>query len=459
MALASPEARAQTGSNGKTPEEPDGMVSVNIKAHQCPSADLAIVLIGWNPWIPWPGKDSCAPGSAGEYTFRIKSGFSWPLTIYPIEAIDQDDGTVSLWWSIWSDDPVIIEGQRHPSANPLSGGSRDINTTKYTVLAPRLEIVDAPSSVQRDEIFDVTITAAPQTFFAGRTIQFGLSQGESTAVLGERGTVQMYDIGAIATDGAIVANQTSYTFTADDSEQKPFKGVVNLTQDIRLTVIDTAMPDLTDESDSIAVTHRMRQYTTEYGNTPVNDFDDLIEQWVDYWDDWNYPADGAYTFKTTDLDGELVKALCYKESTMKDVDLMQLTGEAKEGLEGDRDWNWNVAPYAHDPEKGDLYSTEAHPEMEYTGVSDTSASESLKWGIRWLYAKKSKGQYDRPTNSFYNPQWYDWEKTLAEYNSDADPFHSTYVTGVTSLYLYGANPHGGNPAYLWPILTNGFPRE
>ncbi len=150
LVLAPFGTRAQTGSNGHDANEPEGMVSVNIKAHQCPSADLALVLLGGNPWIPWPAKDGCAPGSAGQNTFRIASGFSWPLTIYPIEAIDPDDGTVSLWWSIWSDDPVLIEGAIHNASNPVSGGGGDITTQAYTVDSPKLIITDV--ELPNDEV-------------------------------------------------------------------------------------------------------------------------------------------------------------------------------------------------------------------------------------------------------------------------------------------------------------------
>ncbi len=106
MSLASSETRAQNGPNGNDPNEPEGVVNLAVNAHQCGSADLAMMWVENQIWFPSPAKDGCQQGAAGTHTFMLKPGFSGPLTVYPIEAIDPDDGTVSLWWNVWSDDPV-----------------------------------------------------------------------------------------------------------------------------------------------------------------------------------------------------------------------------------------------------------------------------------------------------------------------------------------------------------------
>ncbi|MBN1551525.1 hypothetical protein JW979_08650 [bacterium] len=136
MSPTSFEVRAQTGSNGHDATEPEGMVDVAVNASQCGSADLAMMWVEHQIWFPSPGKDGCQQGAAGTHTFTLKPGFSGPLTVYPIEAIQPDDGTVSLWWNVWSDDPVWIDG----STGTVSGGSGNIAPQSHHIQAPALEL-------------------------------------------------------------------------------------------------------------------------------------------------------------------------------------------------------------------------------------------------------------------------------------------------------------------------------
>jgi len=259
----------------------------------------------------------------------------------------------------------------------------------------------APDTVKRDEIFDVTLTLNPPPLWGGTTVTFDID-GQKTQNLPERGEVQMYDFGYDTdADGDIESGQTTYAFNPlIDGGTKTIKVVYNLYHPPQTIKILASVGGQTFESQPIAVTYQIRKYTTAQGYIHTNDFDNNIVTWVDYWDDWNYPDPPAspYTFKMNGSDIEdkltydLAKAICFKESSMKEVDLMQVTDVAKERLNGEideHDWNWSAPPDSDgDYPSGDLVS---QPFMHYTGVADDTEDASLQWGIRWLYAKKSRG--------------------------------------------------------------------
>jgi hypothetical protein len=193
----------------------------------------------------------------------------------------------------------------------------------------------------------------------------------------------------------------------------------------------------------------------------TNDFDEKFITWVDYWDDWNYPEGSEpYTFKMNGgeiedkLTYDLAKAVCFKESHMDEVDLMQMTPVALQSLSGIKpknDWNWSVLPDAD----GD-YPVSGIVELNYTGVTDTSEEASLKWGIRWLYAEKSRALNGSKPGT-YQPVWDNWTTTLENYNGESTKVQ--YAIDVMTLYRSGRNPHDGNPTYMWPIMTNGNARQ
>lgn len=157
---------------------------------------------------------------------------------------------------------------------------------------------------------------------------------------------------------------------------------------------------------------------------------------------------------------DLAKAICFKESSMKEVDLMQVTDEAKKSLEGnietykERDWNWSVPPDADgDYPVGD---SDSQPFLNYSGITDTTEDASLKWGIRWLYAKKSRGLAGSKPDTL-RPVWDNWTTTLENYNGEPDK--EQYAIDIMTLYQSGENPHAKEPDYMWPIMTDGMSRK
>lgn len=137
----------------------DGKLRMNVvvDAAQYGSADLAVFMVDDQLWWPHIAKDSGARGAAGVYTFHVRAGFSGPLSLYPIEAIDPDDGTVSLAWNIWSDDPVLIDGVTHDAVFPVSGSSGDVQPQSWLVeTPPALELTAVtffgmPADVVKDD--------------------------------------------------------------------------------------------------------------------------------------------------------------------------------------------------------------------------------------------------------------------------------------------------------------------
>ncbi len=50
---------------------------------------------------------------------------------------------MSLWWNIWSDEPVLINGAAHPTASPMSGGSGNVQPQSWQIEVPHVEILHA----------------------------------------------------------------------------------------------------------------------------------------------------------------------------------------------------------------------------------------------------------------------------------------------------------------------------
>ena len=350
-----------------------------------------------------------------------------------------------------------------------NGGTCQANCSKVTITAP--------TTVKRDEIFDVTLTLVPPPLL-GTQVKFDLI-GQKTQTLPERGEVQMYDFGYDRDfDGDIDPGQTSYTFVPVlDGGGKTIKAVYNLfampPQTQTAIKIAAILGNYVFESEPIAVVYQMRKYVTTFENEPVNNYDVLIKQGVDYWTHWHYPNEQSpFMFKTTDLDSELVKAICYKESSMKKNDLMSVTAEGGKAInvmrgpkKNPRDFNWAAPPDADGRYNMENYKIGTLPRiddgavfMNYSAfnVNDDSHSARIKWGIRWLYSKRS--HFDIYTSSVpwkaHNPVWYSWEKTLDRYGDQS----SSYTSSVMNLYLFGKNPHPkGKPTFLWPIRTDNLP--
>ncbi|MBN1551522.1 hypothetical protein JW979_08635 [bacterium] len=144
MALVSSVARAQTGSNGNTPEEPENQVVLAMDAANYGSADLALFFLLLDQWFPNPVIDFGYRGAAGTYHFHLNKGSSAELWLVPVESIEPNDGTVSLGWNIWSDDgELLIDGTATTYSAPISGNSGDLGIHTYTLVAPKVDIVNA----------------------------------------------------------------------------------------------------------------------------------------------------------------------------------------------------------------------------------------------------------------------------------------------------------------------------
>ena len=370
------------------------------------------------------------------------------------------------------------------------------------------------TSLYRDEIFDVEIKVTGEPAYTG-TMRLKLIAEITEECLGDRGMVQMYDFANLTPnplcDKKIKTSITSVTFAAGDKGIKRFKAVVNKEQTIQIKVIEIDENGVENEEMSAvtpatSIDYRLRQYTTKHTNGTVNDYDGKINEWRDYWDDWNIgappdppepapenpeepapenPEEPApenpeeqvepYTFITgAKPDGELVKAVAYMESSLSTEkgagqDLMQMTGTALNGLTTDhgdveRDPDASALPegydpdtYADDPENEPLDIDVVAPYMNYGTPTADTIDDSFKWGIRWLIAKRSvQLEAERVGYRITTISWWGSNGAIERYG---DPKKPTYAADVQKLYEEGRNPHPGNPTYLWPIKADGCPRQ
>ena len=387
---------------------------------------------------------------------------------------------------------------RSSGSPPNDHGAGATATPSNPYGSPRAEIsalpmgdAVAPQMVLRDEIFDVTITVTgtSQPYTGAMELEL---VGTTHQNLGRRGRVQMYDFANLEANPNCTEDTciTLLEFEREDNGQKTFRAVVNRAQVVRIRATHVRTPqddfDLSVETDDIHVALRMRQYTTRYvGNNTVNDYDDNINTWVNYWDDWNL-GDPAYTF----MDGaiphpELVKAVTYKESNLsirpnpnepENLNLMRMTGgplrdmtiQTPEARRVQRITQYSVnATGLGDPDADGLYTgTAANTQlMDYgtlngdtveNGPTAATVDDSFQWGIRWLIAK-----YTRIVN--FNAHtirargWWGDNGAVREYNSQNTV--PDYAAQVRGLYEEGRNPNGNIPMYLWPIKADGCPRQ
>lgn len=333
--------------------------------------------------------------------------------------------------------------------------------------------------------------------------------------LGNRENVQMYDFASTEENtncDQIDRSITSVTFTPNDNGVKRFKAVVNKEQTIQIKVIEIDENGVENEKVSAVtretlVVYRLRQYTTKYsGNQTVNNYDENINTWVNYWDDWNIPVPPEpapenqqeqapenpeqpvvpYTFMDgARPDPELVKAVTYKETNMKDEhkpNLMRVTSVATGGMTtgtqndpAERDTDASAIPPGYDPDNLEtLLSMTTTPFMNYGAPAIVTVDDSFKWGIRWLISKYTDHEYNRAQDKVYSVRalsW--WNTTVQTENGDiersggieryGDQGDDTYEEDVKLLYQEGRNPHETNgkrvPEYLWPIKADGCPRQ
>ena len=358
----------------------------------------------------------------------------------------------------------------------------------------------------RDEIFDVEITVTGEPAYTG-TMKLDLIASIKHKTLVSRGRVQMYDFASGAAN-PFCANDTSIrtvTFAPGDNGVKRFKAVVNQEQTIQIRVAEINEKGVQNKEMSAVtpetlVVYRLRQYTTKHSNDTVNDYDGKINEWLNYWDDWNIgappepapenPEEPApenpeeqvepYTFITdAKPDGELVKAVAYMESSLSTEkgagqDLMQMTGTALNGMttgheKVERDPDASALPegydpdtYADDPENEPLDIDVVAPYMNYGTPTADTIDDSFKWGIRWLIAKRSvQLDAERVGYRITTINWWGSNGAIKRYG---DPKKKTYAGDVQKLYEEGRNPHPNpqgerDPEYLWPIKADGCPRQ
>lgn len=350
--------------------------------------------------------------------------------------------------------------------------------------------------IYRDEIFEVTVTVSGTSQVYDGTMKLELCEKAIThQTLGSRGKVQMYDFASTEENtncDEINRSITNLTFAPGDNGVKTFKAVINVapqTIKIKATHMRTTKHnfDLSVETPEIEVVPRLRQYTTKYSNGTVNDYDQNINRWVAYWENWHL-GDPAYTF----IDGaipppELVKAVAYNESTLyprnrrtnvENLDLMHVTGVALNGMtiqpEGTPAENLKTendvnATGLGDPDAEGRYTgTGANKQlMKYGtlnadgtvtgGPTDATVDDSFKWGIRWLISKYTKiPTIDGDVVTIRALGWWGEHGALSRYGPSND---DTYADDIRSLYEEGRNPNPGSPTYLWPIKADGCPRQ
>lgn len=405
---------------------------------------------------------------------------------------------------------------RHTRSNQRS---RSTPNNPYTSPQdPTAEITVTPvgggaarQMVFRDEIFEVTIRVTGTSRVYTGTMELELV-GITHQDLGDprnaqrRGRVQMYDFANFEANPNCTEDTciTSLEFEQGDNGEKTFRAVVNRAQTVRIRATHVRTPqddfDLSIETDNIHVVLRMRQYTTRYvGNDTVNDYDDNINTWVAYWDDWNL-GDPVYTFMDGAIpDPELVKAITYKESNLStrpdpdepiNLNLMRMTGgplsdmtiQTSEDIENERIPQYSVnATGLGDPDETGLYTGAAANTqlMAYgtvngntveNGPARATVDDSFQWGIRWLISRYTR--IDDPNVPTIRALGW-WNTTVQTENGDiersggieryGDQGDETYEEDVKLLYQEGRNPHETNgeriPEYLWPIKADGCPRQ
>ncbi|MBN2326336.1 MAG: hypothetical protein JXR73_04215 [Candidatus Omnitrophica bacterium] len=86
-----------------------------------------------------------------------------------------------------------------------------------------------------------------------------------------------------------------------------------------------------------------------------------------------------------------------------------------------------------------------------------SVQDSFHWGIRWYIAKRSVYDYNVSPCVWkvYNMRLLPVSDALTAYGDGSDG----YAQSILDLFHEGKNPNGATPIYLWPIKTDGCPRQ
>jgi len=260
---------------------------------------------------------------------------------------------------------MSAEGTGLQDAN---GAALEDATTNITVNVVKVELRTERATFARDQIFNVQLMVNPPQRTAVTNF-LTLSEGFPTTVLGDRGTVQMYDFGVVrgsrtnsltqALDGTPIDPSRWRIILRPGQTTTNFLAVLNLAQTARIRSTLGGIPACMGETPELVTTNRMRQYAEREDplNGRVNQFDSLFEGAAALWPDWGYGDGlGNYLFKDSAAryNGELLKALAFRETQMNaqraDVassptDIMQVNTDLGQGAAimntsgGEYDWN------------------------------------------------------------------------------------------------------------------------
>lgn len=345
---------------------------------------------------------------------------------------------------------------------------------RRTLTVAAVKPTNARDMFYRDEVFNVTVTV---TGTQACRLKLEFSKGETHQTLGSRGSVQMFDF---ENNGILHFPAVN---TGEETERtKTLKAVINTAQIVRIKVTEINSPNQEPlaETDDIHIVHRLRQYTTAYGDPNV--YDSYINKWVNYWDDWNI-GDPVHTFMTDAApSGDLVKAVTYKESNLSRID--SVTGEVNLNLmrvtEGALDAMTIEPPIERGEDRKRVTVRDANasgngivnPFMDYgtlnegytvnnytvtDGPTNVTEDDSFKWGIRYLIAGRTKFT---ATLAVEIRDWWGPTGAVRWYNRQSG-MEVSYPLSVEKLYAEGKYPHteSNAPDYLWPIKVDGSARD
>ncbi|MBN2326335.1 MAG: hypothetical protein JXR73_04210 [Candidatus Omnitrophica bacterium] len=199
-------------------------------------------------------------------------------------------------------------------------------------------ITPSASTISRDQIIDVTVTVDISNYSG--TLNLELSQGAKTKILGNRGSVKIYDFGSGASNPYCTDNTSINCVTiTPPSASATFKFVYNSTGTIKIKATDSNNCAIFGESTAISVNYQIRKYTEKFSNPTVNNYDSIISSEVNTWSDWKIPPASPYAFISgASPEIDLIKAIAFKESSLKSTNepnLMQLTSAALNGMGGE----------------------------------------------------------------------------------------------------------------------------
>jgi len=352
---------------------------------------------------------------------------------------------------------VHIEKERDADGNELA-----------TVVNPGRNVL------LRDEIAELVIRMPP-ILGADWNLQIDVEPSSmASQVLGDRGSVQMWDIGVIDENG----NVDPLSQGLDDGQGNPqpdaqvpapyhitlpgdpggaeiegeevFRIVMNKAGKFRFRVT-SADSSINLTSQEFTVVERMRKYGKDIPTTTYdfNKYDQYFEAAAETW--------GAFYLHTVDTP-ERLKAIGMTESELgrlvqdpvnRPNDIMTIGHPQDHVLDILR-----FTP-GHQEKEVDPQNT-AVRDLNYPEADMATAEEAILWGVCWLYHKAQRiANNPEPPPTFIPGPWRSWADATERYNGGGV---SNYLERVTNALEEGRQPtdSGGT---LWPILTNGEARK